>query len=214
MQMITITHHMKVCNNMDVCVTCGKNKKNTKSKICISCSLRDKHKRGIYLKAKINKEDTTRLCSFCNKEHPWIYGQSNDFWLMRNSSGNKYECRVHRKHIYTVNMKNTKKKLRKRVSNLIRDCLAKHNSYKNGTHVKYVSWTLDEFKAHLESKFQPGMSWDNYGRGGWHIDHIVPDSWFNYDSPQHEDFKKCWSLDNLQPMWESDNCSKGNRFIK
>ena len=32
-----------------------------------------------------------------------------------------------------------------------------------------------ELRAHLESKWQPGMSWDNYGKQtGWVIDHIVP----------------------------------------
>lgn len=111
------------------------------------------------------------------------------------------------------NKKSTKsKRLRRQVSNLVRDCLVKHGSFKEDSFVKRMEWTVEELKIHLESNFQSGMSWDNYGRNGWHIDHIIPDSWFNYDSMNHEDFKKSWSLDNLQPLWEKDNCSKSNRY--
>lgn len=54
------------------------------------------------------------------------------------------------------------------------------------------------------------MSWENYGE--WHIDHIIPDSWFNYSSTEDDEFKKSWSLDNLQPMWGKENQSKGNKY--
>jgi hypothetical protein len=71
---------------------------------------------------------------------------------------------------------------------------------------------VEELKKHLESKFQPGMSWDNYGRNGWHIDHVRPDISFDYASMNDMEFKECWSLNNLQPMWESDNCRKGSKY--
>ena len=54
------------------------------------------------------------------------------------------------------------------------------------------------------------MSWDNAGE--WHIDHIIPDSWFNYKSIEDQQFKDCWALNNLQPMWKLENISKGNRY--
>lgn len=72
-----------------------------------------------------------------------------------------------------------------------------------------LNYSVDELKIHLESKFQLGMSWDNYGE--WHIDHITPDSWFEYNSFEDEGFKKSWALENLQPLWAKDNQSKGNR---
>jgi len=72
-----------------------------------------------------------------------------------------------------------------------------------------VGFTVEELKAHLESKFELGMSWDNAGE--WHIDHIMPVSRFNFESPDDMDFKLCWALDNLQPMWGWENMSKGNR---
>lgn len=72
-----------------------------------------------------------------------------------------------------------------------------------------LNYTVEELKQHLESKFQPGMTWDNYGQ--WEIDHITPDSWFEYNSFEDEGFKKSWALENLQPLWKNDNARKGNR---
>lgn len=76
-----------------------------------------------------------------------------------------------------------------------------------------VGYTLDDLMQHLESLFRPGMTWDNYGRGGWHIDHIVPRSHFFYTTHDDDDFSRCWSLSNLQPLWEAENCSKQDRYI-
>ena len=45
--------------------------------------------------------------------------------------------------------------------------------------VELLGCSLDELKTYLESKFQPGMTWDNYSRNGWTIDHILPLSSFN-----------------------------------
>jgi hypothetical protein len=75
-----------------------------------------------------------------------------------------------------------------------------------------LPYTVDELMAHLESQFQEGMTWDNYGRNGWHIDHIKPDSWFDYESIDSEEFQQCWALSNLQPMWESENFKKSNCY--
>jgi hypothetical protein len=75
-----------------------------------------------------------------------------------------------------------------------------------------VGYNLQQLMRHLEKHFLPGMTWDNYGRGGWHIDHKIPKSAFNYAAPEHEDFKRCWALTNLQPLWERENISKGDKL--
>lgn len=72
-----------------------------------------------------------------------------------------------------------------------------------------VEYDLIDLKKHLEKGFQPGMNWENYGE--WHIDHIKPITAFDITSIECEDFKKCWSLENLQPLWAEENMSKGNR---
>lgn len=91
-----------------------------------------------------------------------------------------------------------------------------HSSIRDGTKTRSVwdslGYSRAELVAHLESQFVDGMTWDNYGRGGWHIDHIVPVSAFNYTSPDHIDFGKAWALQNLRPLWQFDNLSKGARL--
>lgn len=83
---------------------------------------------------------------------------------------------------------------------------------KQGRHWEtLVDYTIDQLKNHLEKQFLSGMSWDNYGRNGWHIDHKIPISAFNFQTPEDIDFKRCWALSNLQPMWAIDNIRKGNK---
>lgn len=75
-----------------------------------------------------------------------------------------------------------------------------------------LGYTVDELMSHLERQFQPGMSWGNYGRGGWNIDHKIPLAAHNYESPDHADFKRAWALSNLQPLWEPDNIRKSDKL--
>lgn len=81
-----------------------------------------------------------------------------------------------------------------------------------GIHFKHLPFNLTELMAHLESLFQEGMSWDNYGE--WQIDHIRPESSFNYKCYDDKEFLLCWSLSNLQPLWKIDNLKKGARYEK
>lgn len=71
-----------------------------------------------------------------------------------------------------------------------------------------VDYSLEDLIKHLELQFTPKMNWDNYGRNGWHIDHIIPKCQFNYTSPNDREFKICWSLMNLRPLWCTDNWSR------
>lgn len=83
------------------------------------------------------------------------------------------------------------------------------NGTKNGRKWEtLVNYNVEQLKMHLEKQFLPGMSWDNYGKSGWHIDHKIPISAFNYEKPGDIDFKRCWELTNLRPMWAIDNIRK------
>jgi len=100
-----------------------------------------------------------------------------------------------------------------------------HSLHKNGISKNGRKWedlvgyTLEELKAHLESLWEPWMNWGNHGvyrKDGpktWQIDHIIPSSLFNYNSPDDEEFKTCWSLKNLQPKEARKNILKGNKYI-
>lgn len=74
---------------------------------------------------------------------------------------------------------------------------------------KGLGCTISELKVYLESKFIPGMSWNNYSFTGWHIDHIVPLS--KFDLTDKEQYNKACHYTNLQPLWRQSNLSKGNR---
>lgn len=76
---------------------------------------------------------------------------------------------------------------------------------------RLVGYSLEELKAHLEKSFTGGMTWDNYGK--WHVDHIQPRSSFQISSVEDEAFKRCWSLDNLQPLWAIDNMRKHAKIL-
>lgn len=90
---------------------------------------------------------------------------------------------------------------------------ALRRSSKAGSAVKDLGCSISQFQEHLSSKFQSGMSWDNYGayRGGWTIDHIIPLDAFDLSDRQHV-VLSCHYL-NLQPMWYEENISKGNKII-
>jgi len=82
---------------------------------------------------------------------------------------------------------------------------------KKGNHWEdLVGYTLKDLMAHLESQFKPGMNWDNMGE--WQIDHIRPISSFSFNSYNDSEFKECWRLKNLQPLWKFENLSKGAKY--
>jgi len=103
----------------------------------------------------------------------------------------------------------------KLVSNISREIRASmKEKAKAGRHWEsLVSFTIDQLKAHLEKLFKPGMTWENYGTV-WEIDHKIPIAAFNFEAPEHIDFRLCWSLKNLQPLEALKNRSKGSKLEK
>lgn len=80
------------------------------------------------------------------------------------------------------------------------------NQYKQTSAVKSLGCSLSELKTYLESKFQPGMNWENHGKYGWHIDHVTPLVSFNLSDPAQA--AKACHYTNLQPLWAIDNLRK------
>lgn len=98
--------------------------------------------------------------------------------------------------------------LRGRIHSSIRE--AKLGTRKASTTIKLLSCSWSELMRYLESKFLPGMNWENYGIRGWHMDHIRPCASFNLHDPEQQ--KQCFHYSNLQPMWAKDNISKGAKY--
>lgn len=94
----------------------------------------------------------------------------------------------------------------------VRNSLKHKGISKNRRHWEnLVGYTKEDLKEHIESLFQSGMSWGNYGK--WQIDHIIPINFFEYKSTDDVEFKYCWSLYNLQPLWKKDNFSKNDKLF-
>lgn len=103
-------------------------------------------------------------------------------------------------------------RLRIRISHMIYTCLNSKKAHKNWESL--LNYNLKDLQNHLQKQFQSGMCWQNYGRGKnkWHIDHKIPVLAFNFSKPEDIDFKKCWALSNLQPLWQVDNLSKRHKL--
>jgi hypothetical protein len=89
--------------------------------------------------------------------------------------------------------------------------LKENNVQKNGHYFEILGYTPQELINHLEKQFTDGMTWDNYGE--FHIDHKLPISSFNIKEIGDDEFMRCWSLDNLQPMWGEENIRKSNKVL-
>jgi len=90
-------------------------------------------------------------------------------------------------------------------------CLKERSVAKYRSTFDILGYTIEELMNHLELLFTDGMTWDNYGE--WHVDHKIPMSSFVFETIDDDEFKECWKLDNLQPLWALDNLSKGTKLL-
>ena len=97
--------------------------------------------------------------------------------------------------------------LRRRVHFLV---VQQWKKSKEETSMKLVGCDIDFLRVHLESLFKDGMSWDNYGLKGWHVDHIRPCK--SFDLSDLEQQKVCFNWRNLEPVEGEENMSKGSEY--
>jgi hypothetical protein len=76
--------------------------------------------------------------------------------------------------------------------------------------IEAVGCTKEQLFIHLENQFEFGMTWNNYGLKGWHIDHKKPLAAFNMQKP--EQAKAASHYTNLRPCWASVNIAKGSKY--
>lgn len=100
-----------------------------------------------------------------------------------------------------------------KIKHLLRSRLndaCKERGFKKSTKtIQILGCSYEQFKLYIESLFIPGMNWTNYGKFGWHIDHIIP---LAHAKTQQELETLC-HYKNLQPLWWNDNLRKGARII-
>jgi len=112
--------------------------------------------------------------------------------------------------------------------NRIKDVISKQNAKKVDDSIMLLGYNpqhndVSEFinfvREHIESTFEEGMSWENYGSVDssnthpdcWHIDHIIPCA--AYDYANEEDQFRCFNYRNLRACWAKENLEKNAAVI-
>ena len=178
----------------------------------------NKERKKAYLKAyrEVNKDKiNVKSKAYYEANRDKILLQQKDYF-----EANKDKIRLQQKDYFEANKdkinsyyKNKLKtdiqyKLSRNLRNRLRDAVK--NNYKDGSAVKDLGCSIKELKQYLESKFLPGMSWDNWTFYGWHIDHIKPLSSFNL-TDRNQLLEAC-HYTNLQPLWATDNLIKSDNI--
>jgi len=172
------------------------------------------NKEKLNLKSKKYRQNNLELL----KEKDRIYSRTHR--VERRNYFNQF-AREQRKKFPHIRIKHA-------ISANINNALKSSNSSKNGESIKkYLAFSPQELKIHLENQFESWMNWNNYGRYDskswddnnpstwtWQIDHIIPHSIFVYSSMEDENFKKCWALDNLRPYSAKQNSIDGSSKIR
>ena len=81
---------------------------------------------------------------------------------------------------------------------------------KSARTIELLGCSAEQLREHLEAQFADGMTWNNYGLKGWHIDHIRPCASFDLTDPQQQ--LECFHYTNLRPLWAEDNIKKGAKY--
>lgn len=151
---------------------------------------------------KIELSEKKKIYTATHKENKRKYDIN---YRIKNKERRKIYFRKHLINKYRTNIEY------KILSNLRRRLLTvlKRNKKADST-IKLIGCSKQQLKSHLESKFKNNMNWNNYGRGGWVIDHILPCS--SFDLSQELEQRRCFHYTNLQPLWEYENNLKRDKF--
>jgi endogenous inhibitor of DNA gyrase (YacG/DUF329 family) len=161
-------------------------------------------------------------CKFCcNKEQEkWRKTEKGKILRTENLKRNIETTRKYRKR--TQPIRNALEKIRKKTDPIFAlNCRMRILMYASLRKVKnghkwqdLAGYSVNDLRSHIEKQFKGGMSWERFLAGEIHIDHKIPVSVFNFKKPEDIDFKRCWSLKNLQPLWAKDNISKHAKIQK
>jgi len=183
---------------------------------CVDCVTHKKEKAHNYY---LNNKDKI-IVKVCNnkKVKNEYYKQYSAEYYSKNKDKIKLKTKLYRqKNKHKRNQNHLMKVktdvfyvLKKNIRARIQAAVKRNSLIKDKKTLDMLGCSISELKIHLEKMFKPNMNWKNYGKGGWHIDHIIPlaSAKNNIDA-----FYKLCHYSNLQPLWESENCSKGSKII-
>lgn len=176
---------------------------------------KEKNKELIAQKNKEYKDKNKERDKVKKAEHDKRYREQNKDKVTKRKK-EYYEANKEKRREYFKEYKRKRKEndklflLKEKYRNILYKAL-KYKTSKNNKSEIILGCLFEEFKLHLESKFEPWMTWDNYGlyngelNYGWDIDHIKP---LNVAKTEQE-LINLNHYTNLQPL-----CSKINRDIK
>ena len=177
----------------------------------------EKRKEHITVDGVVGKE-----CSKCKEWKPLEEGYNN---CSTHWDGKKVQCKDCYKHYrdsipnevrnqkFAVYVKNRKRtdhnfKMRLTLRSRLGTALSRQKASKSDSTMELVGCPIEFLRGYLEARFQEGMNWENHGE--WHVDHIRPCASFDLSDPEQQ--RKCFHYTNLQPLWASDNLSKGDTW--
>jgi hypothetical protein len=188
---------------------------------CKECISKDASLFYVINKDKVNK--VKKIYYNSHKEQYFQYGKKKgrveyqrDYRINHKESSSEYSREYRNKNRITLNAKRLTKK-KTNINFMLAGTLRNeiYNAVKKSKKIykmkEVLGCTLDFLKQHIESQFTEGMTWENHGRFGWHIDHVLPCK--SFDLSDSEQQKRCFNWSNLQPLWWYDNISKGAKIV-
>ena len=171
-------------------------------------------------------DSKTKECNKCkkskDKEHFYKQWQNIDGYRMmckqcelenkRKRNQNPERKKKNSKYMMEYIKKNIQAKIAQNVRIRIGSFLKKRGIHYSESLSKLVGCSREELISHIESTFKPGMTWENYGMHGWHVDHIKPLAKFNLNTEKERE--KACHYTNLQALWAEENIAKKDKFTE
>jgi len=128
-------------------------------------------------------------------------------WVRRNpKQWNLIMARAKKKRYWN----SPRHRLRDLIAGAVLKAVKRNRAIKLKSTMQLLGCTIPELRKWLESQFKNGMTWENMGKFGWHIDHKRPCASFDLTDPKQQ--SECFHFSNLQPLWWRDNLSKGAKY--
>lgn len=196
-----------------------KTSKDGKRSSCKECDNEDVKKWRQNNKEKTKQQQQRRLKKYWQKnlDRGKKYRENNKEKTLTRSrnwreNNKQYSIKYYQEHKSEINKQYSERKkidILFKLSSLYRSKINKVlGSNKNTKTFEIIGCTPPQLKEHLETQFVYGMSWENHGLFGWHIDHIIPLS----SAKTEEEIYRLYHYTNLQPLWAKDNLAKSNKL--